>query len=68
MNKEDSLRAILIEWFRLPAKDRENQRHAEDFAMAVRTKFPDLYKFKYPGGDKYQAINGYLIRHGRLKY
>jgi hypothetical protein len=62
MQRSDAEREIIREWEALHVSQRETERHAAMFAMAIKDKYP----FKYEG-DRYQAIKAIIAKHQNIK-
>jgi hypothetical protein len=60
LKQEEALRAILAEWRRLPAAERQREGQLAAFAMGMAHN--PAYEFRC-SGDRYQHIMGYMTRH-----
>ena len=58
MLKADAQKAIVREWFSLPADERKTKEQAVAFAMTAAHRF----KFRYKG-DRYQLIQIWLFKY-----
>jgi capsid protein len=62
MRKIDAEQEIIREWEALHDSQRQTERHAAMFAMAIKDKYPFSYD-----GDRYQAIKAIIAKNQTSK-
>jgi hypothetical protein len=59
MKQEDTKKAILSKWFKLPETERRTGKQVIAFTLKLMKDHPDITNFKC-SGSHYQVINGFL--------
>jgi hypothetical protein len=62
MQRINAEQEIIREWEALHETQRQTERHAAMFAMAIKDKYPFSYD-----GDRYQAIKAIIAKHQSIK-
>ena len=62
IKQNDAKKAILMEWYKLPEKERETEHQAAVFALKMIKERPDITNFRFRG-DHYQIIKGWLCNY-----